>query len=183
MIKERSLIEKAAAIAVIAHKEQLRKHDDSPYVTHPFMVAMKLARHGATDIVIAAALVHDVLEDTDFSEEALRDELGNEVIDIVKAVSNDDSLSWKEKKKKYIETVRNTTDEAKAIALADKVHNMENFLGSYKEQGTDLWQKFNCGKDNKVWFEEEALKMFKDSFSHPLIAEYEVQVEEMRSLE
>ena len=99
------------------------------------MVALKLAKYDFSDEIIAAALVHDVIEDTDFGEENLRAAVEEEVFEIVKAVTNDDSLSWEEKKLKYIETVRNGSEGAKAVATADKVHNMESLLIAYQEQG------------------------------------------------
>jgi len=68
------------------------------------------------------------LEDTDFGEEKLKQELGSEVLEIVKAVTNDDSLPWEEKKKKYVETVRSGSEGAKAVAGADKIHNLESLM-------------------------------------------------------
>jgi guanosine-3',5'-bis(diphosphate) 3'-pyrophosphohydrolase len=61
-----NLVEKALRIAVLYHKDQKRKVDNLPYIVHPVMVALKLAKYGFDDVVIAAALVHDILEDTDF---------------------------------------------------------------------------------------------------------------------
>ncbi|PIT88782.1 MAG: phosphohydrolase [Candidatus Magasanikbacteria bacterium CG10_big_fil_rev_8_21_14_0_10_36_32] len=167
------LIEKAVRLATLAHAGQKRKGDNLPYIIHPMMVALKLAKYGASDEVIAAALTHDVLEDTDVPVEKLKEELGEEVLTIVQAVSNDDSLGWLEKKKHYIETVKNGPAGAKAVALADKIHNLESILIAYSEQGKDVWKKFNGTKEQKIWFETEMLNMLKSTFEHPLIAEYE----------
>ncbi|MFH1129406.1 MAG: HD domain-containing protein [Patescibacteria group bacterium] len=180
MNQELGLIEKATRIAVIAHVNQKRKNDGSPYVVHPFIVAMKLVKYNFSDAVIAAALVHDVLEDTDVTEQELRDKLGNEVVDMVKMVTNDDTLSWRDKKIKYVETVRNGSDEAKAISIADKIHNMEDLLFTYSQIGPEVWKKFSNKREEKLWFEEEMLKMFKETWSHPLIDEYERLMEQMR---
>ncbi len=177
-----SIIEKAARLAVSAHKEQKRKGDQTPYIVHPFMVALKLAKHNFSETVIAAALVHDVLEDTDCSEEELRQVLGNELLEIVKAVTNDNTLSWEAKKRHYIETVRNGTEAAKAVSVADKIHNIETLLVAYEEQGVNLWQKFNRGRDQKIWFEEEVLKMLKETWQHPLIEEYERLINKEKKL-
>ena len=168
-----SIIEKAIRISVEAHKDKTRKADGLPYIIHPFMVALKLAKHNFPDTVIAAALMHDVLEDTDYPETKIRKELGDEVLDIVKAVTNDDSLPWEEKKKKYIESVRNGSEGAKAIAVADKIHNLESLLIAHDEQGPAIWQKFNTGKEKKLWFENGVLKMLRETWQHPLIEEYE----------
>jgi len=178
-----NIIEKAVRVSVAAHKDQIRKGDDSPYIIHPFMVALKLAKYNFSDIVIAAALTHDVLEDTEFPEDKLKEELGVEVLEIVKAVTNDDSLEWEEKKKKYVESVRNGPDAAKAVAVADKIHNLESLLIAHSEQGAALWKKFNRGKEKKLWFENEVLKMLKETWDHPLIQEYEQLLNQEKELD
>ncbi len=168
-----NLIEKAVTVAIEAHWYQKRKGDDLPYIIHPLMVALKLIRHNFPDKVIAAALTHDVLEDTDYPEARLREELGDDVLNIVKTVTNDQSLPWEEKKKKYVASVRKGSEAAKAVAVADKIHNLESLLLAYEEQGPALWKRFNRGKDKKIWFEKAVLQMLKDTWRHPLIEEYE----------
>ena len=93
------LYEKAVRIAVKAHKEQVRKTDGSPYVVHPLAVARILDRAGFAEEVVAAGVVHDVLEDSDMIEAELRHELGDEVVDMVTAVSEDMELEWEVRKK------------------------------------------------------------------------------------
>jgi (p)ppGpp synthase/HD superfamily hydrolase len=178
-----SVTEKSARIAAIAHKEQIRKSGDSPYIVHPFMVALKLVKYNFPETVIAAALLHDVLEDTDYPEDKLREEVGNEVVDIVKSVTNDESLPWEEKKIKYVESVRAGSPEAKVVAVADKIHNLESLLSAHAEQGPDVWKKFNRGKDKKVWYESEVLKMAKETLDHPLVDEYEILIEKVKKLD
>ena len=80
---DENLIERALQVAVAAHKEQVRKSDDTPYVVHPIMVSRIVERHGFPAEVIAAALVHDVLEDTAVSEPVLQAALGERVVAIV----------------------------------------------------------------------------------------------------
>ena len=178
-----SLIEKAVRVCVAAHAGQTRKGDGLPYVIHPFMVALKLARHGFPETVIAAALTHDVLEETDVGEANLAKELGSEVLEIVKAVTNDDSLPWEAKKQKYVETVRNSSEGAKAVAVADKIHNMESLMIAYAEQGPRLWKRFNRGREQKIWFENEVLAMLRQTWQHPLIDEYESLIHNVEQLQ
>lgn len=178
-----NLVEKAVRVSVMAHGGQTRKGDNLPYIIHPFMVALKLAKYNFPDTVIAAALTHDVLEDTDFGKEKLNEELGSEVLEIVKAVTNDDSLSWEEKKKKYVETVRNGPEGAKAVAVADKIHNLESLMIAHAEQGPELWKKFNRGKEQKLWFESEVLKMLRETWKHPLIDEYASLLKQEKKLD
>ena len=177
-----SILEVATRIAVRAHATQKRKEGDLPYVSHPFMVALKLAKYDFPDTVLAAALTHDVLEDTDYGEENLHAEIGDEAFEIVKAVTYDDTLPWEDQRIKYIETVRNASEGAKAVSTADKVHNMECLLIAYKDQGPELWQRFSRGKEKKIWFEESMLKMLRESWQHPLVDEYDELLQEFKRI-
>ncbi|MEA2701839.1 MAG: hypothetical protein QOE22_548 [Candidatus Parcubacteria bacterium] len=176
-------IERAMRIAVRAHQGQTRKESDLPYISHPAMVALILARHGFGDVVIAAGLAHDTVEDTTVTSEDLRRELGDEVADIVATVTNDDDLSWDDKKLAYIEAVRNGSEGAKAVATADKIHNAESLILAHAEQGTSLWRHFKAGKEKKLWFENAMLAMLKEVWEHPLVDEYAVLVERMNALD
>ena len=178
-----NIIERAAKIAIRAHSGQKRKGDGSPYIVHPFMVALKLVKYNFSDTIIAAALTHDVLEDTNVPESELLKNLGNEVLEIVKTLSEDDSLLWEDRKKKYIEAVRNGPEGVKAVSAADKVHNLESLIKGHEEQGVEIWKKFNRGKEEKLWFESEMLTMLKQTWAHPLVDEFEVLVEQMRALD
>lgn len=185
-----TLIERAARIAVDAHRTQLRKSDGSPYIVHPFMCATMLTRHHFREEVVAAALVHDVLEDTEVTEMTLREILGDEVVDIVKCVTEDQTMNWRAMeggwemvKQRYIDTVRSAPSDAKAVSIADKIHNMQSLLATYAEQGPRTWSHFNRGKEAKLWFEESVLAMFKETWHHPLVDEYEALVVQMRSLD
>lgn len=177
-----TLTEQALAIALRAHGGQVRKTDDSPYIIHPIMVSQLLARHGFSDVVCAAALVHDVLEDTNVAEEALRAALGEEVVQIVLKVTEDKSLRWEERKQQYCDVVRAGSEAVKAVSIADKIHNLESLLDAYDRHGQALWQAFNRGKTEKLWFEENMLGMLKESWEHPLVLRYEALVLKMREL-
>lgn len=178
-----SLIERAMRLAARAHKDQVRKESDLPYISHPAMVALILVKHGFGDEVIAAALVHDTVEDTPVTPEELRRELGDEVADMVASVTNNDSLSWDEKKLAYIETVRRGSEGAKAVATADKIHNAQSLIAAHREQGSAVWSHFKAGKEKKIWFEEAMLAMLKEEWKHPLVDEYAVLVEQMKALD
>jgi (p)ppGpp synthase/HD superfamily hydrolase len=183
MTSNSNLLEKAVRIAAVAHKNQMRKEADVLYITHLIQVALILAKHGFSDTTIAAGLVHDTVEDTDVTLDQLRSELGKEVADIVAAVTNDDTLSWEEKKKKYIETVRAGSVEVKAVATADKIHNAESLIRAHAEQGTALWAHFNAGREKKLWFEEAMLAMLQETWQHPLVSEYALLVANMKALD
>ena len=177
-----SLIEKAAAIAAEGHKEQKRKHGH-PYIVHPFMVALKLKKYDFRDEVVAAGLVHDVLEDTTIGEERLLRELGKEVLDIVQGVTENKALPWKERKMAYIERVRESSFETKAVSVSDKVHNISNMHYAYQQLGPSMWERFGNGKDDRMWFDVSMIQMLDDSgWAHQLLDEYRQLVNSFKSI-
>ncbi len=179
-----SLVEKAIRLSVRAHQGQTRKESDLPYISHPFSVALKLAKHGFSDTVIATALTHDVIEDTPVSREQLEKELGHEVREIVEAMTTDEdkSLPWEGRKKQYITWVRAGSNEVKAVSLAEKIHNLESMLAGYAEQGPDFLKHFTRGREQQLWFAEELLRMFQETFQHPLVDEYARLVSKLKRL-
>lgn len=176
------LLEKAFRMALLGHATQTRKGDDTPYITHPVGVAIILARHNFAEETIAAGLAHDLVEDTSYTEGNLRSELGDVVTDIVMSVTNSATLPWKEKKEAYIESVKEGSVEAKAVSVADKIHNAESLIARHNEIGPALWSDFNASREDKLWFEEAMLSMLKETWTHPLIDEYEMLVEKMKAL-
>lgn len=171
-----NLVERALRLAVKAHTGQVRKSDGSPYIVHPVMCGFMLKEHHFSDDVVAAALVHDVVEDCGVTLDTLHMELGETVADIVATVSEDTSLAWEERKVAYIERVRIGSEGAKAVSLADKIHNMESLLEALKAQGPSLWEKFNRGRDKKLWFEKEMLSAFEAGWNHSLVDRYRTLV-------
>lgn len=161
----------------------MRKDASTPYIVHPVRVALLLARYGFSDTAVAAGLVHDVVEDTSVSMEDVRQGLGDEVAALVAPVTHDDTLSWDEKKKAYIETVRAASDEAKAISTADKIANAESLLAAHAREGSAVWRHFNAGKEKKLWFEEAMLTMLQESWRHPLVDAYAKMVEKLKALD
>ncbi len=177
------IVENAALLAIRAHAGQTRKEGETPYVVHPFMVALELARYGFPESVVAAGLTHDVLEDTEIGVDELRTIVGDEALEIVQTLTHNDSLPWEEKKKAYIEAVRNGSESAKAVSAADKIHNAKSLLAAHDKQGSELWKHFNAGKKKKLWFEEAMLAMLQETWKHPLVDEYASLVEQMKALD
>lgn len=176
-----SLIERATRMALQAHAAQKRKGDGSPYIAHPFVVALMLAHHGASEEVLATALVHDVVEDTPVGMDELARELGEAVARIVAVVTEDKTLPWEERKERYIEAVRRGPPEAKLVSLADKVHNLESIFTALETEGPAVWQRFTRGWSDKLELEKKTLAMFQESFDHPLVAHYAHLVERLRT--
>ncbi len=180
--RNHALLERAMLLAFRAHEGQTRKDAPTPYIVHPFEVGLILARYGFSDVVIAAALVHDTVEDTPVTLEDVRRELGDEVAAIVAPVTHDDTLSWEDKKRAYIEAVRAASEAAKAVSVADKIANAHSLLAAYAREGTAVWRHFNRGRDKKIWFENAMCAMLKETWMHPLVEEYARLVDEMNTL-
>ena len=176
------LYEQALKIAARAHHDQCRKHDDTPYIAHPIMVARILEQAGFEEIVIAAALVHDVLEDSAITEAELRTLLGDTVTDITEAVTEDKALAWEDRKEAYVKKVVAHGEGAWAVSVADKIHNARDFAAYHSTVGPDGWKIFNRGKEKKLWFEYLLLNELKTVWQHPLLAVYEKELQILESL-
>jgi (p)ppGpp synthase/HD superfamily hydrolase len=178
----KKILEKAAWIAVEARQNMGRKADELPDILHPVLVAVKLIKHNYPDGVVAAALVHDVLEVTDYPEEKLEEELGADVMKIVRFVMKDKFLSWEDKKERYEESLHNDCEGNLAVVTADKIHDLQDLLFEYRKQGSMIWKKYNCSREQKILYENEALKTLKDVWKHPMLQEYEILIEEVKQL-
>ncbi|MDQ3528264.1 MAG: HD domain-containing protein, partial [Actinomycetota bacterium] len=121
-----SLIERSYAVAEQAHRGQLRKSGDA-YITHPLAVATILAELGMTPSTIAAALLHDTVEDTAYSLAELRSDFGEEIAMLVDGVTKLDKVAYGEAAQS--ETVRKMVVamardiRVLVIKLADRLHN------------------------------------------------------------
>lgn len=123
---------RTAAFAARKHSAQRRKDAEaSPYINHPIALAHLLAGHGITDRnVLAAALLHDTIEDTDTTSAELEGAFGEKIASIVREVTDDKSLKKAERKRLQIEHAAHASREAKLVKLADKISNLRDIAAS-----------------------------------------------------
>jgi guanosine-3',5'-bis(diphosphate) 3'-pyrophosphohydrolase len=124
-----ALLFRALAFAAHKHRDQRRKDAEaSPYINHPIALAEVLAREGGvTDAeVLAAALLHDTIEDTDTSFEELEGEFGGRIAGMVAEVTDDKNLEKSERKRLQIEHAAGISPGAKLVKLADKICNLRD---------------------------------------------------------
>jgi guanosine-3',5'-bis(diphosphate) 3'-pyrophosphohydrolase len=127
-----ALILHATAFAADKHRNQRRKDAEaSPYINHPVALANLLAQAGIGDTtVLAAALLHDTIEDTDATTEELTGTFGGEIAAIVLEVTDDKSLLQAERKRLQIEHAPHLSTPAKLVKLADKICNLRDVSDS-----------------------------------------------------
>lgn len=157
------LVERAMRIAAQAHRHHHRKGSDLPYITHPAHAAMILLRAGIDDDeILAAALLHDVVEDTEHTLEMLAADFPPKVVQLVAAMTerkhdhDGRKRSWQERKDEHLRHIAAEPWEARAIVLADKLHNLGSMLVDL-ESGADLWSRFSASPDRVLWYHREMI--------------------------
>lgn len=162
--------------AAVWHRDQRRKYPagNVPYVSHLAGVASILSRHGFAEHVVAAGVLHDVLEDTPVTYDDLVEEFGEDVARLVRHASEEDkSLPWEERKKAYLERFPHKPWEAQAITLADKIDNLLS-IEVCKHHFGDPWPMFKRGRDAQLARFEELLaraRALPEHGAHPLVTE------------
>lgn len=162
---ERSpLVKTALEKARTAHEGQVRNGSGGmPYVDHPIAVAALLDEHGYRDEVLAAALLHDVVEDSETTLEELREEFGEPVAGLVGALTDDESIeSYRQRKAEHRERVAAADGEAMAIYGADKLTNTCALRAAYAEEGERVRGEFKVPIELKLEIWEEDLELLRE---------------------
>jgi (p)ppGpp synthase/HD superfamily hydrolase len=162
-------IKKAIQFSAKKHEGQLRKEAEAyPYFTHVLSAALIAAEGGASDDVVIATLLHDTIEDTDTALEEIVEIFGNHIAKLVEAVTEDKSLPWKERKEKYYEVLRKTSDDALIVSIADKIDNIESKLEALQKE-PDFHKRWKRLPEDYIWYHGEAVKLAKNRLpDHPL---------------
>ncbi len=124
-----NLILKALNFAALKHKYQRRKGDEHlPYINHPIKVAFIISEVGKIDdpIIIASAILHDVIEDTETTSDEIEKEFGNNIASIVEELTDNQNFEKQKRKKIQIKNAPFLSKEATIIRIADKIENIED---------------------------------------------------------
>jgi guanosine-3',5'-bis(diphosphate) 3'-pyrophosphohydrolase len=157
-----TLVLRAYAFAEAAHRGQRRK-DDRAFIAHPVRVARLLAERGYDDEVVAAALLHDVVEDTSVTLNEIRERFGARVAELVACVTEDPALPARERKRAYREGVRTSPYAARAICAADKVCNLSDLHEAASDSAERILARFAGGLDAQVQRFSAELSMLEES--------------------
>src|ERR1700742_4505353 len=155
------LIARALATAREPHAGQTRNGSGGlPYIEHPRMVAATLANYGYDDTTLAAALLHVVVEDSDTTVDELRAEFGDEIADLVAALSDDESIeSYRDRKDEHRRRVAAVDGDALAIYAADKLTNMTTLHAAIEGEGMRVADEYKVPLSLKleVWEADAAM--------------------------
>jgi len=170
-----SRIRSAMRFAARCHANQRRDSNQGPFIEHPVEVARLLRDAGCADAVIAAGLLHDVLENTHTSVAELAARFGPEVAGLVQAVSDDASIrSYRQRKQRLREQVRSAGGDAALIFAADKISKIrelpDRIARDEARYGTALPAHLQHDHELRIEHYNESLRMLQAiAASHPLI--------------
>ena len=171
-----TLLDRAIVFAVRAHAGTERRGKGFPYIVHPMEAVEIVATMTNDQELLAAAVLHDTVEDTDTTIEQIIAEFGHRVASFVAAESDEphqsrDSIeNWRARKQAAIDRLACASYDTKIVALGDKLSNMRAIARDYAQQGDALWNLFHA-KDRKdhEWHYRglaESLRELQDTFAY-----------------
>lgn len=143
-------LSEAIALATQAHDGMIRKCGTLPYILHPMEAAVIVASMSDDQELLAAAVLHDVVEDAGITLVEIEEKFGSRVAELVaseteyKRVYMPAAKTWKMRKEESVEVLRATKDVAvKMLYLGDKLANLRSIHREHRKQGEKIWQQFN----------------------------------------
>ncbi len=169
------LLDRAIIFAVRAHAGTERRGKGFPYIVHPMEAVEIVATITPDQELLAAAALHDTIEDTDVTEEQIRAEFGERIAELVASESDvfpegmSESESWQLRKQAAIDRLAAASHDAKIVAMGDKLSNMRAIARDYATKGDALWKIFHVSdKALHEWHYRgllEALRELEDTFA------------------
>ena len=179
-------VEQAIRAAAVLHKNQLRKGSmPFPYITHLVATAFTLLDYTKDEDVIIAALLHDTLEDTDYTIDELQEDFGGKVREIVEAVTEPKStpenrVSFKDRKRIYAEQLKKGPIEAVLVAAADKIHNFRTLVEDYSDAHDRFMQDFGKNFDERLEAYQSIANVINNRLDGRILAEFNHVFEEYK---
>jgi (p)ppGpp synthase/HD superfamily hydrolase len=150
-------LERALRWAATCHQGQFRRGCEAPYVEHAMGVALILDRLGFAEEVVIAGLLHDVVEDTAATLDQVEARFGAAVAETVRHCSEIKTdgqgrkRPWIDRKRDHLEALGRAPLAARAVILADKLHNLISIELDLRE-GRPVWPTFHAGRDQVLWY-------------------------------
>lgn len=157
--------------AKMAHEGAYRKSTHEPYIVHPLEVSL-VASTVTDDVdILIAALLHDVVEDTEYTIDAIKDKFGSRVAGFVSDESEDKmenipkAISWMIRKEKFLVHLRKAQIGSKIICMSDKISNLRSTYGIYQNEGNAMWSAFNQKDPRRhAWYYRSIAEVLMDDF-------------------
>ena len=169
------LLDRAIIFAVKAHSGTERRGKGFPYIVHPMEAVEIVSTMTSDQELLAAAALHDTVEDTYVTIDQIREEFGDRIASIVEAESDkfvegrSEKESWHTRKKGAIEMLAKVSRDAKMVALGDKLSNMRAIARDYSVKGDELWKIFHVhDKKDHEWHYRglaDSLRELEDTFA------------------
>ena len=145
-----TLFDEAICFAVEKHSGMTRKRESTPYILHPLEVAAIVGTMSSDEELLAAAVLHDTVEDTDATLEEVEAHFGSRVAALVASETEDKrpelppEQSWKIRKEESLRELAAAEDPAvRVLWLGDKLSNMRSFYRAWRISGDAIWQSFH----------------------------------------
>jgi (p)ppGpp synthase/HD superfamily hydrolase len=160
-VERSDLVKEALAMAQRAHAGQLRRGSDGrPFIDHPVAVAELLVDEHQSEEVIAAALLHDVVEKSDTDLDTVRERFGDVVATLVEAMTEDESIpAYEDRKEEHRRRIADSEPAALAIFAADKLTNVRMLREAYALIGEGVSDELAVPLDLKMYIWEADLEM------------------------
>lgn len=171
-------IEQAIRAASVLHKGQVRKGQvPYPYITHLVAVAMIVSDYTDDENTIVSALLHDTLEDTDYTEKEIEDDFGGPVREIVCSITEPkietkDPVSLGAQKKQYVKQLAAASERALVIVAADKIHNMRSIVEEYFDNHTGFVADFGTSLDDRLLMYQEISNTLNRKLHNAILSEF-----------
>jgi (p)ppGpp synthase/HD superfamily hydrolase len=171
--------ESALALAALAHQGQVRKAGGDPFIVHVTHVSVILLRHGFSENVAVAGLLHDVVEDQDVPLADIEARFGPAVAEMVATLTErkregDVERPWEIRKQEALVKLRSASPEAVAVKAADVLHNAHSVALALRREGPALWDRFSRGPEETLWYYRSVAQIVRERLGeHPLAQELE----------
>ncbi len=171
-------VEQALKAATVLHKDQVRKGSvPIPYISHLVAVSFIIMDYTDEEDVVIAALLHDTLEDTDYTTDELREDFGGYVRDIVEGVSEPQhtkqkTYSWREQKKAYAKQLKDAPQGSLMVSAADKIHNMRSIVEEYFDNHDRFVQDFGGSLQERIEMYQDIADVLNERLENDILHEF-----------
>ena len=161
------LVSEAIMFAVAAHDGMRRKKSETPYILHPMEAAVIVSTMTDDQNLIAAAALHDVVEDAGITIEEVEAKFGKRVRELVASETEDKradlppASTWRIRKEESLNVLKNTDDIAVLMVwIGDKLSNIRAIYHDFKVEGNAMWQRFNQNNvEEQAWYYRSIAKL------------------------